>query len=207
MADIMNGRYALADPSSGLTVLSLEGGELNMFGSCTRIRTTQREFYPQIQDEPTELKVENHIAAQLITGLVVAAALAAVAVAVVVTGGAALAPLACALGGAAIGAGAVAIGTAISDSETGYNRSWGGLLAKADNRQQHRVYGRRIGIRADSGRACCGISGRCTGEHDVGDFHLYGGYSTRNRDSRRLWTGRGRGGLYGKRYLFEQQGL
>lgn len=96
-----------------------------MFGSCTRIRTTQREFYPQIQDEPTELKVENHIAAQLITGLVVAAALAAVAVAVVVTGGAALAPLACALGGAAIGAGAVAIGTAISDSETGYNRSWG----------------------------------------------------------------------------------
>ncbi|MDE6054383.1 MAG: hypothetical protein K2G55_11605, partial [Lachnospiraceae bacterium] len=30
-----------------------------------------------------------------------------------------------ALGGAAIGAGAVAIGTAVSDSETGYNRSWG----------------------------------------------------------------------------------
>lgn len=125
MADIMNGRYALADPSSGLTVLSFEGGELNMFGSCTRIRTTQRDFYPQIQDEPTELKVENHIMAQLVTGLVVAAALAAVAVAVVVTGGAALAPLACALGGAAIGAGAVAIGTAVSDLETGYNRSWG----------------------------------------------------------------------------------
>lgn len=41
MADIMNGRYALADPSSGLTVLSLDGGELNMFGSCTRIRTTR----------------------------------------------------------------------------------------------------------------------------------------------------------------------
>ena len=89
-----------------------------MFGSCTRIRTTQRDFYPQIQDEPTELKVENHIMAQLVTGLVVAAALAAVAVAVVVTGGAALAPLACALGGAAIG-------TAVSDLETGYNRSWG----------------------------------------------------------------------------------
>ncbi len=92
MADIMSGRYALADPSSGLTVASLDGGELNMFGSCTRIRTTQRDFYPQIQDEPTELKVENHIMAQLVTGLVVAADLAAVAVAVVVTGGAALAP-------------------------------------------------------------------------------------------------------------------
>lgn len=43
--------------------------------------------------------------AQLVTGLVVAAALAAVAV--VVTGGTALAPLACALGGAAIGVGAI----------------------------------------------------------------------------------------------------
>lgn len=64
MADIMNGRYALADLCSGLTVLSLEGGELNMFGSYTMIRTIQKDFYSQIQDEPTELKVENHIMAQ-----------------------------------------------------------------------------------------------------------------------------------------------
>lgn len=42
MTNIVNGRYALADPSSGLTMLSLEGGELNMFGSCTRIRTTHK---------------------------------------------------------------------------------------------------------------------------------------------------------------------
>ena len=33
MADIINGRYALADPNSGVTVFSLEGGEINMFGS------------------------------------------------------------------------------------------------------------------------------------------------------------------------------
>ncbi len=125
MANIVNGRYALADPSSGLTMLSLEGGELNMFGSYTRIRTTHKESYPVIDDEPTELAVKNNVIGQLITGLAIAAVLAGVAIAVVVTGGAALAPLACALGGAAIGVGAVAIGTAINDSETGYNRSWG----------------------------------------------------------------------------------
>ncbi len=125
MTNIVNGRYALADPSSGLTMLSLEGGELNMFGSCTRIRTTHKESYPVIHDEPTELAIKNNVIGQLITGLAIAAVLAGVAIAVVVTGGAALAPLACALGGAAIGVGAVAIGTAINDSETGYNRSWG----------------------------------------------------------------------------------
>lgn len=125
MANIVNGRYALADPSSGLTMLSLEGGELNMFGSYTRIRTTHKESYPVIHDEPTELAVKNNIIGQLITGLAIAAVLAGVAIAVAVTGGMALAPLACALGGAAIGVGAVAIGTAINDSETGYNRSWG----------------------------------------------------------------------------------
>ena len=59
MANIVNGRYALADPSSGLTMLSLEGGELNMFGSYTRIRTTHKESYPVIDDEPTELAVKN----------------------------------------------------------------------------------------------------------------------------------------------------
>lgn len=132
MANIVNGRYALADPSSGLTMLSLEGGELNMFGSYTRIRTTHKESYPVIDDEPTELAVKNNVIGQLITGLAIAAVLAGVAIAVVVTGDAALAPLACALGGAAIGVGAVAIGTAINDSETGYNRSWreywGGLI-------------------------------------------------------------------------------
>ena len=40
MAEIYNGKYALADPSSGLTAFSMEGGEINMFGSCTKIKTT-----------------------------------------------------------------------------------------------------------------------------------------------------------------------
>ena len=68
------------------------------------------------------LKVENNIMEKLVTGLAIAAVLAGVAIAVVATGGTAL--LACALGGAAIGTSAVAIGTAVSDSQTGYNRSW-----------------------------------------------------------------------------------
>ncbi len=58
MADIINGRYALADPNSGVTVFSLEGGEINMFGSYTQIKTTQRESYPDIHDEPVALKIE-----------------------------------------------------------------------------------------------------------------------------------------------------
>lgn len=124
MAEIYNGRYALADPSSGLTAFSMEGGEINMFGRCTKIRTTQRESYPKIDDEPKMLKVENNIMEKLFTGLAISAVIAGVAIAVAVTGGVALAPLACALGGVAIGTGAVAIGTAVSDSQTGYNRSW-----------------------------------------------------------------------------------
>ena len=58
MADIMNGRYALADPGSGVTVISLEGGELDMFGDYTLVRTTQRDSYPPINDAPVELEME-----------------------------------------------------------------------------------------------------------------------------------------------------
>ena len=125
MAELYNGRYALADPSSGLTAISMECGEINIFGSCTKISTTKRDRYPDIDDAPVVVAVKNNVMEQLRTGLVIAAVLAGVAIAVAVTGGAALAPLACALGGAAIGTSAVAIGTAISDSQTGYNRSWG----------------------------------------------------------------------------------
>ena len=123
MAEIYNGRYALADPSSGLTVFSMEGGELNMFGSCTKIKTTQRDSYPIIQDEPTMLKVENNIKEQLPTGLAVEVALAGVAIAVAVTEGAKLTPLACALGGVAIETSVATIGTAVSASQTGYDRN------------------------------------------------------------------------------------
>lgn len=124
MANIMNGRYVLADPSSGLTVFSLDGGKLNMFGHCTKIKAAHCTSYPQIDDEPVELVAKNSIKEKLLTGIAIAAVLAGVAIAVAVTGGAALAPLACALGGAAIGVSVVTVGTVASDSETGYNRSW-----------------------------------------------------------------------------------
>lgn len=101
MAEIYNGRYALADPGSGLTVVSMENGELNMFGSCTRIRTTQWESYPVIEDEPAVLQAGDCIQEKLHTGLVEPAALASVAAAVRVTERAALEPYVCALGGVA----------------------------------------------------------------------------------------------------------
>lgn len=135
MADVMNGRFALADPSSGLTALSLEGGELNMFGKCTRIRTTQRDSFPVIDDAPTELKVveESNSLSQFINGaigLVVGVALGAVAVALIAAAGAAT-------GGAALPfllgaipfmvASTAAICTTVQVNEydklTGYNRS------------------------------------------------------------------------------------
>lgn len=101
MAGIYNGRYALADPGSGLTVVSLEDGELNMFGSCTRIRTTQWESYPEIADEPAVLQAGDCIKEKLHTGLAESAALAGVAAAARVTERAALEPYVCALGGVA----------------------------------------------------------------------------------------------------------
>ncbi len=122
MAEIHSGRYALAVPGSGLTVVSMEGGAVNMFGSCTRIKTAQRESYPAIDDEPAVLQAEDSIKEKLLTEGAVLAALAGVAAAVEVTEGAALAPSVCALGGVAIGAGAAAAGTRVSGSQTGYDR-------------------------------------------------------------------------------------
>lgn len=90
----------MADPGSGLTVVSLEDGELNMFGSCTRIRTTQWESYPEIEDEPMVLHAGDCIKEKLHTGLAELAALAGVAAARV-TERAALEPYICALGGVA----------------------------------------------------------------------------------------------------------
>ena len=54
---------------------------------------------------------KNSIKEKLLTGIAIAAVLAGVAIAVAVTGGAALAPLACALGGAAIGVSVVTVGS------------------------------------------------------------------------------------------------
>ena len=135
MADVMNGRFALADPSSGLTALSLEGGELNMFGKCTRIRTTQRDSFPVIDDAPTELKVveESNSLNRFINGaigLVVGVALGAVAVALIAaagaaTGGAALPFLLGAIPFMAASTAAICTTVQVNECDklTGYNRS------------------------------------------------------------------------------------
>lgn len=131
MADIINGRYALADPYSGLTVFSLEGGELNMFGSCTKIRTSQIEVYPAIDDAPTELEMvsKSNFLSTLAYGLIgaaVSACFAAVAISIVasatiLTGGAALA--ACAFLGASLATLVATTGMVESDLRTGNNRN------------------------------------------------------------------------------------
>lgn len=131
MADIINGRYALADPNSGVTVFSLEGGEINMFGSYTQIKTTQRESYPDIHDEPVALKIEkkpNYLSTFVygFIGTAVSACLAAVAISIVasatvLTGGAAL--VACAFLGASLGALVATEGMVESDLRTGNNRN------------------------------------------------------------------------------------
>ncbi len=145
MAEIYNGRYALADPGSGLTVVSMENGELNMFGSCTRIRTTQWESYPVIEDEPAVLQAGDCIQEKLHTGLVEPAALASVAAAVRVTERAALEPYVCALGGVA---------SLMTCGGTGY-------MAGAA------VYGNQ------GSSACCVIAGRDKGRQDVRNFPRY----------------------------------
>ena len=87
--------YALAVPGSGVTALNLNY-EINLFGSCTNIHTTETVFYPVIQDEPTRLKVEkdNGWIGNLIAG-------------------------------AAVGTAAVTAGATYSDIKSGSSRSFG----------------------------------------------------------------------------------
>ncbi len=37
MSEFMKQRYPLAEPGCGLTVLSMEGGEITLFGSCVKM--------------------------------------------------------------------------------------------------------------------------------------------------------------------------
>ena len=116
--------YALAVPGSGVTALNLNY-EINLFGSCTNIHTTETVFYPVIQDEPTRLKVEkdNGWIGNLIAGVAITALFAGLAIATVATGGAALAAVAFA--GAAVGTAAVTAGATYSDIKSGSSRSFG----------------------------------------------------------------------------------
>lgn len=54
-----NGKYSLVEPGSGVTVFSMEGGEINLFGSYTNIITTGIDTYPPINDSLTSKKTED----------------------------------------------------------------------------------------------------------------------------------------------------
>lgn len=109
--------YMLAVPGSGVTVLNLNH-EINLFGSCTNVYTTEVLCYPSIQDEPTQLKVEKDDGwgVNLVIGVLVTAVFAGLAVC---TGGAAAVILA----GAALGSAAVTAGATYSDIKSGHSRS------------------------------------------------------------------------------------
>ena len=134
MAEIYNGGYALADPSSGLTAFSMECGEINMFGRCTLIRTTQRDSYPIINDAPIELEVkkESNLFDVIINGAIgisMGILLGACAVSIMVvgatTGGAALPFLIAAVPFMVASTAAICttVGTIEKDLHTGYKRN------------------------------------------------------------------------------------
>lgn len=54
-----NGKYSLVEPGSGVTVFSMEGGEINLFGSYTNIITTGVDTYLPINDSLTSKKIED----------------------------------------------------------------------------------------------------------------------------------------------------
>ena len=81
-------QYDLVVPESGVTVLSLNN-EINLFGRCTIVRTTEVITYPPIDDDPVQLEKDNGWIGNLSCGVLASVALAGIAVGIAVTGGAA----------------------------------------------------------------------------------------------------------------------
>ncbi len=126
MRDIVRGRYPLAEPGCGLTVLSMEGGEITLFGSCVKIKTTGKDSYDTIEDAPESRPVVDQADANLWNGLKVSsffAVLGSVALfgATIATGGTALILLggACIAGGASISTGVYSVSSYGKDKLTG----------------------------------------------------------------------------------------
>ncbi len=122
MANEGKDTYSSLEPGGSVTVLSMEGGEMNLFGSTyTSLELSETRSYPKIQDDLIAIPPDP--TKGLIAGLAVAAVFAGLAIATVATGGAALAAVA--LAGAAVGTTAAAVGMYQSDIENGYDRSVG----------------------------------------------------------------------------------
>lgn len=69
MCVVKSGKYSLVEPGSGVTVFSMEGGQINLFGSYTNIITTGVDTYPPIDDNLTSKKVEDKTQQMLDEGL------------------------------------------------------------------------------------------------------------------------------------------
>ena len=116
--------YALAQLGGNITALEINQ-EINLFGSHVNLVGTTFDTYPPIQDAPVEKKIEKEEGSwlgNLVTGIVVTAAFAGLAIATVATGGAALAAVA--LAGAAVGTGVVTGAVAYADAKSGHARTW-----------------------------------------------------------------------------------
>ncbi|MCM1259285.1 MAG: hypothetical protein NC307_15775 [Roseburia sp.] len=119
-------RYPPAEPGCGLTVFSMEGGEITLFGSCVKIKTTGQDSYDTIEDAPESRPVVDQAAKNLCKGLTVSAFFAVIgSVALfgttIVTGGAALFLLggACIAGGASVSTGTYSLFSFGKDKLTG----------------------------------------------------------------------------------------
>ena len=132
MPDFIKKKYALAEPGNGVTMFNMEGGEINLFGSHTIIKSSEFDFYSPIEDFLTQKLVEEKADTMYNIGVGVTITLSVIAGAAifcavtVATGGTALV-----LGGigvastfATIKAGDYTCNTLASDKETGYDRSW-----------------------------------------------------------------------------------
>ena len=126
MASIVKGKYGLVEPGYGITGISMEGGEMNLFGNnYTMIKTSAIDSFPQVKDinleskEPVEEKEENFTEDEVLTGYVVTGLLAGLAI-----GGVLLAPV---TGGASLGitfsAGTAAFGSGLNTYEMKKNSS------------------------------------------------------------------------------------
>lgn len=154
MSDIFKKTYTVAEPGCGLTVFSMEGSEINLFGSYTLISTSAEDFFEPIKDFLHEKFVEEKADTMYHIGVGVAAVLGVLA-------GVAIGVAVCTTFGAALGVAVVAGDTALkfleagfmlagaslfvdnytsktlaSDKALGYDRSWpefaGDMLGKID---------------------------------------------------------------------------
>ncbi len=133
MSDIFRKTYTVAEPGCGLTVLSMEGGEIHLFGSHMVIKTSAEDFFEPIKDFLHEKLVEEKadtmyyisMADTIVLGVLAGVAIVAGVVATFMSFGAAtpLLGLGCVLAGAAISSYGYTK-TLDSDRAAGRERSW-----------------------------------------------------------------------------------